>query len=70
MSNVINNGKNGYICDTLFEYVDAIHTSNNNVNIQAHNDILDKYTTHIMSEKYAQIYSESIKMKEKTKGIF
>ncbi|WP_223321311.1 glycosyltransferase [Leuconostoc mesenteroides] len=59
---VINNGKNGYICDTLFEYVDAIHTSNNNVNIQAHNDILDKSTTHIMSEKYAQIYSESIKM--------
>lgn len=60
---VIQNKKNGFICNDCSEFVKSIIDSNNNsdsITESAYNDILKKYNTKNMAQKYCSIYEKSI----------
>lgn len=57
---VIHNGKNGFVCNDVAEFIQAIQKSQEDkikefVN-KAYQDILDEYNTDVMAQKYIQIY--------------
>lgn len=64
---VIHTGENGFVCDSVDEYVDSIQNAENNKNTllieNAYQDILCKYNTKTMADQYSRIYASSIKMK-------
>lgn len=60
---VIQNGKNGFVCSNVYDFVEAINKSiENNEQLinQAYKDILTKYNTKVMAKKYKDIYVESL----------
>lgn len=62
---VIHNEINGYVCNNAEEFINAIRLAQEN-NIselieKAYRDILTKYNTHIMAEKYSDIYMNKIR---------
>ncbi|MDD3416128.1 MAG: glycosyltransferase [Lachnospiraceae bacterium] len=57
---VIENGVNGYVCNSIDEYVHGIR-GNRKLGDMARTDVENKYTTTIMARKYSAIYSERIK---------
>lgn len=62
---VIHTGENGFVCDSVDEYVDSIQNVENNKNTllieNAYQDILCKYNTKTMADQYSKIYASSIK---------
>lgn len=61
---VIQNGRNGFVCEHIQEYIDAIRTaqSKNCIDLvnAAQNDILVRYNTQSMAEKYDEIYTAAL----------
>lgn len=59
-NDVIHNDKNGYVCDEVQDFVDAINdiksTQNEQLIQNAHSDILNEYNTDVMAKKYIEIY--------------
>ncbi|MCD8049298.1 MAG: glycosyltransferase [Clostridia bacterium] len=61
---VIRSGENGYVCDNVSEFADSIE----NIRIEkstgltetAYDDILTRYNTNVMAEKYSAIYDEAL----------
>ncbi|MCD7884093.1 MAG: glycosyltransferase [Lachnospiraceae bacterium] len=60
---IIHNGNNGYVCNEISDYVNAIGEvkSGNSTKLvdEAHKDILNKYNTKVMVEKYSAIYDKA-----------
>lgn len=56
---VIENGKNGYICKSLKEFIDNIQ-GNMKLSEQARMDVEKKYNTVVMANKYRKIYNNSL----------
>ena len=60
---VIEDGKNGFICETEEQFVEKINYLLNNptegkkIGKQAQKDVLEKYNIEIMSEEYSRIYN-------------
>lgn len=58
---VIHNGQNGYVCRTVEDFVNAIESTGNDALIEkAYQDLMEKYNTEVMAEKYSQIYENSL----------
>lgn len=63
---VIKNGENGFICNSVNEYVDAVNTFRDNKELickiidNAKNEILNEYNTNKMSEKYKYMYTSTL----------
>lgn len=58
---VIHNGKNGFVCRTVPEFVKAIKTDlTKKLIASAYDDIKKQYNTTVMSAKYAEIYENKI----------
>lgn len=59
---VITNGKNGFVCNDLDEFINVISLIQegkfdlNEIQENAFNDVLEKYNTKIMCEEYNKIY--------------
>ena len=54
---VIYNGENGFVCRTVEEFRTAIETPHPDGLIHyAYHDVLTKYNTFVMAEKYSEIY--------------
>lgn len=68
---VIHNEINGYVCNNAEEFINAIRlVQGNNISElieKAYRDILTKYNTHIMAEKYSDIYMNKIRVNNHTK---
>ena len=59
---VIHNGRNGFVCQTIDDYVNAISSKNTEKLIDtAYNDIVTEYNTNVMARKYVQIYQSAMK---------
>jgi glycosyltransferase involved in cell wall biosynthesis len=58
---VIHNGQNGYVCKSVDDFVDAIESTGNDALVEkAYQDLMEKYNTAVMAEKYSQIYENSL----------
>lgn len=60
---VIHNGKNGFVCTSLENFVKAIkdcQNGSNNITEQAYQDILKIYNTNVMANQYSEIYRQSM----------
>lgn len=58
---VIKNKLNGYVCRSIDEFVKALleeDSNNEEMTRKAYEDVMDNYTTKIMSEEYRKIYFE------------
>lgn len=58
-NDVIKNGVNGYVCNSVQEFVEAINNEAD-VEYNAKKDIDEMYNTNIMAEKYREIYLKAI----------
>ncbi len=60
---VIHSGVNGYVCQNVSEFVESIENAQGDKSAglvdAAYEDILNKYNTVIMAEKYSAIYDEA-----------
>ena len=60
---VIQNGKNGFVCRNIHEYISAIGQNQTKLAeqlvLQAYNDIEEKYNTVVMARKYGVIYNKA-----------
>ena len=56
---VIDNGRNGFICRTVDEFVNGIN-GNRDLGVVAREDVIKEYNTKVMAEKYSQIYKEKM----------
>lgn len=57
---VIDNGRNGFVCRTVDEFVNGINGSMDLGKV-AREDIIKEYNTEVMAEKYSQIYHKKMK---------
>lgn len=59
---VIKNGVNGFVCDDVSEFVDAIKSvdAHKEYTDRAYNDVVEKYNTRVMADKYSKIYMNTI----------
>ncbi|MBR5317395.1 MAG: glycosyltransferase [Lachnospiraceae bacterium] len=61
---VIHNNKNGFVCDSLEQYVQVIQkiqvVGYENLSDSAHKDILWLYNTEVMAREYSAIYNDKI----------
>lgn len=58
--NVIHDGENGYVCNTVDDYVTAIKKRNPRFVEKAYQDIVNNYNTKEQAKKYAEIYNKSL----------
>lgn len=58
--NVIRNGENGYVCNTVGDYVAAIKKREPGLVEKAYQDIVNNYNTKVQAQKYAEIYDRSL----------
>ncbi|MEC2306274.1 MULTISPECIES: glycosyltransferase [Heyndrickxia] len=62
---VIKNNVNGYVCNTVDEFVEVIKTSKEQNQLalinNAYNDIVNLYNTIVMTEKYKKVYKKALK---------
>ena len=71
---VISSGSNGFVCKNADEFVEAIQSirsdpdSFKRLSGQARQDILTKYNTAIMADKYREIYEEALRKNNKGKA--
>lgn len=60
-SDVIHNGKNGFVCSDKKDFIEAINDAQGKVERlteQAYQDILDIYNTKAMARQYSEIYKK------------
>ena len=61
---VIHNGENGFVCNEVKEFVEAIRESRGDTAQmyaeKAYQDVLEKYNTNVMAKKYTQIYGGGV----------
>ena len=62
---VIHNTKNGFVCHTVDEYVNAIEEAKNNNKtnsyaIEAHSEVLQQYNTKVMAQNYKRVYEDAL----------
>lgn len=61
---VIHNGANGYVCQNVSDFVESIENVQDGKSAgmveTAYEDILNKYNTVVMAEKYSAIYDEAL----------
>ena len=68
---VIRSGINGYVCKDAKEFVAAIRgvlddpAKTREITAQARKDILEKYNTRVMAERYRKIYEDAFAEMEK-----
>lgn len=55
-NDVISNGKNGYVCNSVEEYVKAINERKEEYINNAYLDLLKNYVTKVQASRYAKIY--------------
>ena len=55
---VIHNGKNGFVCDNVDDFVAAIASAGDQSEYidNAYQDVLNKYNTKVMAASYSKIY--------------
>lgn len=62
---VINDGVNGYVCNTAEEYADRIKSAMkkfpSELPEKAYQDVLDIYNTEVMKKKYIEFYKKASK---------
>lgn len=60
--NVIRNKENGFVCNSIDDFVIAIRESGNHQDFidKAYYDVLKKFNTEVMAEKYCKIYQAKI----------
>ncbi len=58
---VIQNGKNGYVCNSVQEFVNGIQASGEQLIKNAYQDVLSEYNTKVMGQKYSTIYKKYLK---------
>ena len=67
---VIHSGENGYVCEKVSEFVESIERvqagSSAEMVEAAYEDILNKYNTIVIAEKYSGIYEETLVNRENT----
>lgn len=56
----IHNRKNGYVCNTVEEFVSAIKENNLEYREQAYIDLMNHYDTQIQAKRYMEIYNERL----------
>ena len=59
---VIHDGENGLVCDSVDDFVEAIREAGHHQNylINAYRDVLSKYNTEVMAKNYCKIYLAKI----------
>ena len=59
---VIHNGENGFVCDSVDDFVEAIREAGNHQDYidRAYYDVLNEYNTEVMAENYSNIYLTKI----------
>ncbi|OOM80317.1 alpha-1,4-N-acetyl-D-galactosaminyltransferase [Clostridium sp. BL-8] len=61
---VIKNGMNGFVCNNIIEFVEALNDIKNGYNSNlikyAYDDIMKEYNTNVMSKKYSLIYEQGM----------
>ena len=67
---VIHNRRNGYVCDSVFDYIEIIKKLKNQKNIKqiitnAKNEVIEHYNSQIMADQYKRIYLQSLEYKGK-----
>lgn len=60
--NVIYSGINGFVCDSVDEFVAAVQSANEHEDYieRAYNDVIEKYNTEAMARSYSEIYMNKI----------
>lgn len=70
--NVIHNGQNGYVCDSMEQFVTAIEQNREHINMRlvenAYEDVLKQYNTDVMAKSYSDIYMKSLNSAETMGG--
>lgn len=67
---VIHNRRNGYVCDSVFDYIEIIKKLKIQKNIKqiitnAKNEVIEHYNSQIMADQYKRIYLQSLEYKGK-----
>ena len=59
---VIENGVNGFVCNSIAEYTAAIRAANSSDELRnrAHNDVLSDYNTNVMAQRYSEMYRKAL----------
>lgn len=62
---VIHNGQNGYICDSVSNYIEIVRKVKNKNNFDqvitnAKNEVINHYNSRIMAQQYKQIYKKHL----------
>lgn len=61
---VIHNGKNGYTCQTINEFVQAIKNARTDLTVPlveaAYQDVMEQYNIKVMAERYREIYEQAL----------
>ncbi len=55
---VIHTGENGYVCDSVEDFVRGIQTGGDQLIEKAYQDVLTEYNTKVMGQKYSEIYQK------------
>lgn len=55
---VIHNGDNGYVCNSVDDFVMAIQENKKEYALKAYQDLIENYTIKIQAKEYAKIYNE------------
>ena len=66
-NDVVENGKNGFVCRNVEEFVKAILTSSTEIRNNAYEDIMHTYNTIEMKNKYHAVYDASLYSEQKAK---
>lgn len=56
----IHNRKNGYVCNTVEEFVSAIKENNLEYREQAYLDLMNHYDTQAQAKRYMEIYNRRL----------
>lgn len=57
---VIHTGKNGYVCDSVEDFVHGIKTGGEKLIENAYCEVLSEYNTKVMGRKYSEIYRKEL----------
>lgn len=60
---VIHNGRNGFVCNNVNDFVSAITSASEHIEYieNAYVDVMDKYNTRVMAKCYSKIYLDKIR---------
>lgn len=65
-NDVIHHGENGYVCNTVEEFIDSIREAKEKKYVEkAYEDLLERYETKVQARGYASIYKTALVKKSK-----